>query len=265
MVFALPDEVLKRGNVRASISGDVVEITLDRPEARNPQTPATWTALAAIGALLEDSPEIARVVVIRGAGTAFSAGLDRRMFTAEGVPGEMSLAQLTRLSDVDLASAIAGFQEAFLWQRRVPAITVAAVHGPAIGAGFQLALACDVLLATAEATFAMRETSYGLVPDLAGTHPLVTAVGYSRAMELCATGRVVSADEGYVMGFVTRVVEDLDEAVAEMALSICATPPGAVEALTSLLADSLDRTRVEQAEAERHAQVQRLRALMSGG
>lgn len=265
MALVLPDGVLERGNVCVALSGGVLAITLSRPEARNAQTPATWTALAAIGAALEASPDVARVIVIRGEGLAFSAGLDRRMFTAEGVPGELSLAHLASLPDDELASAIAVFQQAFLWQRNVSALTVAAVHGPAVGAGFQLALACDVLLATPDATFAMRETSFGLVPDLAGTHPLVTAVGYSRALDLCATGRSVSADEGYLMGFVTRVVDDLDQAVSDMASTTGSTPPGSVEALKALLAETHHRTRADQAQTERLAQVQRLRSLLAGG
>lgn len=263
MTLTLPHEALARGHVRAQAEGPVLTVTLDRPDARNAQTPATWAALTALGEAAAD-PGVA-LVVIRGEGSAFSAGLDRRMFTAEGVPGEASLAQLAALDDAALADRIAQFQEAFTWQRRIPALTVAAVHGPAIGAGFQLALACDLLLATPDASFAMRETSYGLVPDLAGTHPLVRSTGYARAVEICASGRMVDAREGFELGFVTRVVDDLDKGVNELAHAIQATPPGAVRDLLPLLRSAESLERDAQAERERLAQVGRLRALLGGG
>ena len=243
--------------------GPVVTVTLDRPDARNAQTPATWAAVAAIGDSCADGETA--LVVFRGSGSAFSAGLDRRMFTPEGIPGEASLAELAAMDDDAMAERIADFQRAFLWQRDSPALTVAAVHGPAIGAGFQLALACDILLATPAATFAMRETSYGLVPDLGGTQPLVRAVGYARAVDICATGRTVTAEEGLALGFVTRIVDDLDASVAQIADAVASAPAGAVSALLPLLAAGEQAGRDDQAAAERQAQVARLRALLGGG
>lgn len=262
MPLEVPAEVLAEGNVRVEAEAGVVVVTLDRPEARNAQTPATWAALAAVGDAVARSDT--RVVVLRGEGSAFSAGLDRRMFTPEGIPGQASLPAMAAMDDAALESRIAEFQRAFLWQRHVGALTVAAVQGPAVGAGFQLALACDLLLASPSASFAMRETSYGLVPDLAGTGPLVRSIGYARAVEICATGRTVSAEEGYRLGFVTRVVEDLDAAVAELAAAVAGTPPGAVSALLPLLATAEVADRQSQAVHERRAQVERLRALLRG-
>ncbi len=243
--------------------GSIVTVTLDRPDARNAQTPATWAALAAVGESCADGETT--LVVFRGSGSAFSAGLDRRMFTAEGIPGEASLAALAAMDDDAMAGRIEEFQRAFLWQRDSPALTVAAVHGPAIGAGFQLALACDILLATPSATFAMRETSYGLVPDLGGTQPLVRAVGYARAVDLCATGRTVGAEDGYALGFVTRVVSDLDVALAEVITAVGSAPRGAVADLLPLLSAAEDAERADQARTERLAQVVRLRSLLGGG
>ena len=259
----LSSDLLERGHVSVVRQGPIVTVTLDRPDARNAQTPATWAALAAIGDSCADGETA--LVVFRGSGSAFSAGLDRRMFTPEGIPGEASLAQLAAMDDDAMAERIADFQRAFLWQRDSPALTVAAVHGPAIGAGFQLALACDILLATATATFAMRETSYGLVPDLAGTQPLVRAVGYARAVDLCATGRSVSAEEGYALGFVTRVVDDLDAALDEVTTAVGNAPRGAVADLLPLLSAAEGAERDDQARRERLSQVARLRTLLGGG
>ena len=263
MTPELPLDLLSRGCVRAETDGSVLHVTLDRPDARNAQTPATWAALSAIGEACAAGG--IDVVVIRGAGSAFSAGLDRRMFTPEGIPGETSLAEMTTMSDAAMAERIAEFQRAFLWQRELPVLTVAAVQGPAVGAGFQLALACDILLATPAATFAMRETSYGLVPDLGGTQPLVRAVGYSRAVDICATGRTVTAEEGLSLGFVTRVVDELETGIGEILASVANAPRGAVAGLLPLLRAAEGASRDEQAAAERHAQVRRLRALLGGG
>ena len=101
------DAVLAAGRVRVEAAGPVLTVTLDRPEQLNAQTPATWRALAAIGSTL--APEV-RVVVLRGAGASFSAGLDRAMFTPEGLPDEPSLLALAALDDGVLDATIDGFQ-----------------------------------------------------------------------------------------------------------------------------------------------------------
>ena len=184
-------------HVRIERVGDAVHVTLCNPEARNAQTPATWRRLASVPQLL--TPEV-RAVVLRGEGVSFSAGLDRRMISPEGVPGEESLLSLATYDDEQIDAFIAQAQAAFSWWHDVPQVTVALVQGHAIGAGFQLALACDVMIVADDAKLAMRETSLGLVPDLAGTAPLVSRVGYSRAFEICARGRYVEADEAVRIG-----------------------------------------------------------------
>jgi enoyl-CoA hydratase/carnithine racemase len=256
-------ELLAAGHVRAEQDGAVLTVTLDRPDQLNAQTPATWRALAAIGF---DLPADVRVVVLRGEGASFSAGLDRAMFTPEGVPGEPSLVTLAALSDAELDAAIAGFQAAFTWWSQVTAITVAAVQGHAIGAGFQLALACDLRLVAEDARFAMRETSLGLVPDLGGTSPLLAAVGYARALEICATGRWVGAAEAVSIGLATAAVPnvELDAAVTDLAEALLAAPDGALRETVALLRGGADRTPGEQRAAERAAQARRLRALAAG-
>lgn len=263
VVAALDPDLLGRGFISLAEEGSVLRVTLDRPEARNAQTPSTWTALAAIGDAVRDVGVDLSAIVVTGAGPSFSSGLDRRMFTPEGIPGEMSILSLAQSSDEGLEAGIAAAQAAFTWWRNVAPVTIAAVHGHAIGAGFQLALACDLLIASPEAQFAMRETSYGLVPDLAGTWPLVRSVGYARALEMCATGRLVDAIEGHQLGFVTRVVDDLPAYVSEFVSTIAATPPGAVQELAPLLRGAESRSPVQQQAAERAAQSRRLRSLLS--
>lgn len=203
-----------------------------------------------------------RVVVLRGEGASFSAGLDRAMFTT-GVDGEPGLVPLAALPDDDLDAAIAGFQRAFTWWRDERIVSIAAVQGHAVGAGFQLALGCDVRVLAEDAQLAMREPSLGLVPDLAGTKPLVDLVGYSRALEICVTGRWVGAEEAVGLGLATVVVPraELDEAARDLAAAVLAAPAGAVRATKALLRGAAQRTHDEQQAAERAAQAGRLRDL----
>lgn len=233
---------------------------------RNAQTPATWRALATIGRSLD--PQV-RVVVLDALGPSFSAGLDRRMLDGSGVPGEPSLTELAGLPPAELDAAIAQFQAGFTWWRETSAVTIAAVRGHAVGAGFQLALACDLVVCAADARFAMRETSLGLVPDLGGTAPLVATVGYQRALEICATGRWVPAREAVDLGLALTVVpaDELGPAVDDLAAALLAAPPGALRETKALLrsagvADAAGYApRAHQLAAERAAQARRLAEL----
>uniref|UniRef100_UPI0003757AC0 enoyl-CoA hydratase/isomerase family protein n=1 Tax=Streptomyces xiaopingdaonensis TaxID=1565415 RepID=UPI0003757AC0 len=202
-----------------------------------------------------------RVVVLRGEGRSFSAGLDRQAFEPEGFEGEQSFRSMAQGTEEQLDEAIAEYQEAFTWWRRNDLITVAAVQGHAIGAGFQLALACDLRVCADDVQFAMRETSLGLVPDLTGTGPLVSLVGYARALEICATGRYVRAEEAERCGLANLVVpaDQLDGAVADLAAALLAPPRDAVVETKALLAGAAGRSLDEQRAAERAAQGRRLR------
>ena len=223
-----------------------------------------WRDLTAMGRdLLAD--ESVRVVVLRAAGASFSAGLDRAMFGA-GTDDEPGLAGLAAYSDEALDATIAGFQEAFTWWRDPRVVSIAAVQGHAVGAGFQLALGCDLRVLADDAQLAMKEPSLGLVPDLAGTKPLVDAVGYSRALEICATGRWVDAAEAVRIGLASVVVrrEELDQAARDLAAALLAAPAGATRATKGLLLEAAGRTHAEQQAAERAAQAGRLRELAGG-
>jgi enoyl-CoA hydratase/carnithine racemase len=218
--------------------------------------------MAAFGAAL---PCEVRVVIVTGEGPSFSAGLDRRMFTPAGVPGERSLMGLADLTDDDAAAVIHRYQAGFEWLRRTDIISVAAVRGHAVGAGFQLALACDLRLATPDAQFTMAEPTLGLVPDLGGTQPLVAAIGYSRAVEICATGRRLGAVEAERLGLVNLIVGDDELAAATqgVAAALLSSNRDAVAATKDLLLGAATRSYDEQLLAERVAQVARIRALVT--
>ena len=242
-------------------SGRRLDVILDAPDRRNAQTPATWRALAAAGAW---AGEQADVVVVRATGPSFSAGLDRRAFTPAGIDGEPGLHQLAALDPADLDATIAAYQAGFAVWGQGPFLSIAAVQGAAVGAGFQLALACDLRLAAHDARFAMREPALGLVPDLGGTGALVDAVGFARAAEICATARWVDSAEAERIGLVQAVVPpgELAAAVDALADAVLANPPGAVRATRALLAGATRRDRPEQLAAERSAQGDRLRAIL---
>jgi len=259
MGYPSPDELAEAG-LRLDVTNAVVTVTLDRPEVRNAQTPAMWRTLAAIG---DGIPSTTRVVVLRAEGPSFSAGLDRRMFTADGIPGERSFVDIVAMSDADADAVIAGFQRAFTWWGASGAVSIAVVRGHAVGAGFQLALACDLRVLADDARLAMPEPTLGLVPDLAGTQPLVELVGYPRALEICLTGRAVDAAEAAELGLATAVVPvaELDATVADLVAALRMSPPGAAVATKRLLRSATALSAEEQRRAERTAQIARLREL----
>lgn len=246
--------------VRVERAGPVATVVLDRPDRLNAQTPYTWAALREAGRTL---PDDVRVVVVRGAGRSFSAGLDRAAFTPGGIPGVPALPEIAAMEPAAADDTIRSYQEAFGWLRRPELISVAAVQGHAVGAGFQLALACDLRVCADDAVFTMAESRYGLVPDLGGTAPLVDAVGYARALELCVTARPVAAAEALALGLASQVVPaaELAAAVAGLVAALVAPPHEAVTEIKALLRGAAGRTREEQEAAERAAQLRRLRTL----
>jgi enoyl-CoA hydratase/carnithine racemase len=258
-------DLLRRAGLALDLDGGRATVTLSRPEVLNAQGPQTWEALRAIGESLTDD---VRVVVVRGAGRAFSAGLDRRLFTAEEVDGRPGLIGVSRLAPEEADLAIAGWQAGFAWLRDPARVTVAAVQGHAIGAGFQLALACDLRLVADDVAFRMAEPTLGLVPDLGGTYPLVHAVGYSAAVDICLTGRQVGAEEAVRRGLALRSVPaaELDSAVDELVTALLAVPANAAAetlALLSAVADGADPA--DALAAERAAQIRCIQALAARG
>lgn len=259
-----PDQdELGQAGLDVRVEGPVLTVTLDRPGRRNSQTPRTWHALAAIGA---SRPDEVRVVVLRGAGDCFSAGIDTRLLGADGIDGEESVHDLMRSPDAEVLRAIEGYQRGFTWLSDPGIVSVAAVHGYAIGAGFQLALACDLRVVADDVRFCMKEPALGLVPDLGGTKPLVGLVGYSRALEICATARYVEADEARQLGLATAVVPrtELEATTSDLVAALLDTDAGAVSEAKALLQGAAARDPEQQLLAERQAQLRRFRELVRG-
>ena len=248
--------------MRTARDGAVLTVTLERTDQLNPHTPPTWAALAALGHSLDDD---VRVVLVRGEGRSFSAGLDRSLFSAD--PGTAGgLGELGRLPAEETQKRIRGYQAGFRWLRSPGIVSVAAVQGHAIGAGAQLALACDLRVLTEDADLRLPEATLGLVPDLTGTSTLVELVGYSRAMELCLTGRPVGAAEAQVIGLANAVVPTagLEEAVGALVAAITAAPVGASRETAALVRSAVRNDPETQDAAERAAQTRRLAELVGG-
>jgi enoyl-CoA hydratase/carnithine racemase len=175
--------------------------------------------------------------------------------------------ELIQLPPADAEARVAVYQEGFSWLRRPSLVSIAAVQGHAIGAGFQLALACDFRVLADNAKFTMAEVTLGLVPDLGGTKRLVELVGYARALELCVTGRRVEADEAARIGLANLVVppDELESAAGDLASAVLAAPRDAIVEIKALVAEAAGRSFAEQEAAERAAQVRRLRDLAGLG
>ncbi len=246
--------------IRVDRDGPVLTVTLCRPDQLNAQVPSMWLALAQIA---RELPADVRVVVLAAQGRSFSAGLDRGVLRPGGLPGEVDQLAVAAQGAAEATAMIAPFQEGFTAWRQAPAIVVAAVQGHAIGAGFQLALAADLRVVADDVRFAMRETSLGMVPDLAGTVPLVQAVGYARALEICATGRFVGADEAVRLGLASIAVpvDQLPAATADLVAALLAAPDASLRALKPLLAAAVTATLEDQVVREREAQGPLLHAM----
>jgi enoyl-CoA hydratase/carnithine racemase len=235
-----------------AVDGGVATVTLGRPERRNAMTPEVWHGLAEIGSSL---PPQVRVVVVRGEGPSFCAGIDLSLLAGSGgepIPGP---------DDQDLDQKIAGYQAGYLWLRAPQIVSIAAVQGHAIGAGFQLALACDMRILTEDAKLCMKEPALGLVPDLTGTKPLVDIVGLPRAIELCLTARTVNAAEALLLRLAELVVpvDELEAAVADLVAALLATDAAAARATKGLLQHASGHSLAEQAAEERRVQAELLR------
>jgi enoyl-CoA hydratase/carnithine racemase len=247
-------EIDPEAGFRVDLRDELCTLTLNRPDRLNCQSPRMWDALARVR---RDLPATVRVLVLRAEGRAFSAGLDRALFSGDGI---LALAHLA----ADEADArIAAWQAAFDWSSRPDLVSLAAVQGHAVGAGFQLALGTDLRIVADDAQFTMAEPALGIVPDLGGTKRLVELVGVSVATDFCLTARRVAAEEALRVGLASRVVprDGLDAAVDETVAALLAVNRDAGAETKALLQGAARRTQAEQEGAERAAQYRRLRAL----
>jgi enoyl-CoA hydratase len=218
-------------HVRFVTDGAVAQLILDRPAKRNAVSREMALGLEAALDRLESSPEL-RVGVVSGAGdTAFCAGAD--------------LGYISRGEGELLSTQRGGFAGFVRYPRHKPLI--AAVHGYALAGGFEIVLACDLIVAERTAVFGLPEVTRGLIANGGGLLRLARALPRAQALDLILTGRRLDAEEAARLGLVTRVV-DRGEAVPEalgLAATIAAHPPSAVRESLSLANAAADAPRAE--------------------
>jgi len=205
-------------------TGGVATLTLNRPESRNALDFAMRRELeAALGALSAD-PAV-RVLVVRGAGDHFCSG------------GDVKLMRDNPMTAADGQGRVEAINRAVIALARFRAPTIAMVDGVAVGAGCNLALACDLVVASDRARFGELFAKVGLVPDAGGTWLLPRRVGMARAKELVFTADVFDAREAERIGLVNRVVPtaDLERETLALARRIAEGPPRVLAAAKALL------------------------------
>jgi len=210
--------------------GAIATLTLNLPEKRNPiSDPAMVDALdEALSAA--DGDINVRAVILTGAGTAFSSGGDmKKMRAGEGLRDGLP-AQTRR-------NYKAGIQRLPLLFQALEVPVIAAVNGPAVGAGCDLACMCDIRIAADSARFAESFVKVGIVPGDGGAWLLPRVVGFSKACEMALTGEMIDARAALACGLVSRVVPDgeLLETARRIAATIAANPPHAVRMTKRLL------------------------------
>ncbi len=231
--------------VEVTREGAVQTITLNRPEVLNAFNAALHQALAA--ALEAARDEEVRAVVVTGAGRGFCVGQDLTEFQE----GPSDVAERLRQGYHPNISAIRGLEKP----------VIAAVNGPAAGAGLSLACACDIRIAADSASFVPAFVKIGLVPDSGGSFFVQRLLGTPRAFEWMTSGRRLTAAEAHAWGLVSEVVEaeSLAARAAELAARLAAMPTRGVgltkrlfdQAATSTLEDQLELEAQLQAEATR--------------
>jgi enoyl-CoA hydratase/carnithine racemase len=210
--------------------GNVGWLHLNRPDKLNSFTIQMWQELRALGKELRDDAHLRALVVI-GNGRAFSSGIDTSVFTGgstDSIEGGDDIGTRHRDPTVD---GILRTQEAYSWLEEARYPTIAAVRGFALGAGLQMALACDIRVFARGTSVGLLEHKYGILPDLGGTQRLPRVVGAAKAKEMIWTAARIDADEAYRIGLCERLVDDdaLDAEAGALAAAIAAQPPLAVQ------------------------------------
>ena len=233
------------GVVYVEISCHVAVVWLDRPEKRNALAPDFWVDFPKILGVLGESDTV-RVIVIAGRGPSFTVGLDLMAFGPAVMAGDIA-AIAGEASPSDVAKRRNTYKQIKLMQHTFSSIAdnpkpvIAAIHGHCIGAGVDLATACDIRIAAADAVFSVRETRIAMVADVGTLQRLPAIIDPGRVAELVYTGRDWDSEEALEMGFVTSVHDDAGavlEAALGMAGKIAANSPLAVQGSKAILSAS---------------------------
>jgi enoyl-CoA hydratase/carnithine racemase len=242
--------------VTTSIQGGIADVRLNRPDKMNALDGAMFQGIVDAGEALKSDRSV-RVVVLSGEGRGFCAGLDFSSFQAmaggaDPAPAADGAATANPTSIMTTGGRIThlGQQASWVWQElEVPVI--AAIHGPALGGGIQIALGADIRIVAPDAKLSVLESRWGLIPDMIGTAMLPKLVGLDVAKELTFTGRMVSGTEAVALGLATRVADDPRAAALELAADLVTKSPDALREGKRLLNLSGTRPIAEQFADER--------------
>ena len=222
-----------KDRVSIDLKDGVADVRLIRADKMNALDPAMFEGILEAGAQLAAMKGL-RCVVLSGEGKAFCAGLDMASFAAMKAQGGDNKSVVRDLPK--RTHGIANRPQQCAWQwRTLPVPVIAAVHGVALGGGFQIMLGADMRYATADTRFSVMEIKWGLVPDLAGTQLMRHLAREDVVRELTYTGRVFNGEEAQRLGFVTRVVADPRAASFETAKEIASKSPDAIRAAKRIL------------------------------
>ena len=221
-----------KDRVSIDLKDGVADVRLIRADKMNALDEAMFDGLVEAGEKLMMMKGL-RAVVLSGEGRAFCAGLDMGRFEAMKSKGE-ALAGMRDLRARTHGPANKPQWAAWVW-RELPVPVIAAVHGVALGGGFQLALGADMRYATSDCKMSILEIRWGLVPDVAGTQIMRHLAREDIVRELTYTGRIFTGEEAFQYGFVTRVTADPYAAAMETAREIAAKNPHAIRAAKRLL------------------------------
>ena len=237
--------------IAIDIQDGIADVRLNRPDKMNALDPDMFSGIIQAGRELADDSSV-RAVVLSGEGRAFCAGLDFGSFQQMKDSGPRKEANLLERSESNPANRAQ--LPAWVWYT-CPVPVIAAVHGVAFGGGLQIALGADIRIVSPDARLSVRETHWGLVPDMAGTQLLRDLMPLDVVKELTFTAREVSGVEAVELGLATRVAEDPKEAALELARQIAQRSPDAVRASKKLLNASrvLDTAGVLKLESELQA------------
>jgi 2-(1,2-epoxy-1,2-dihydrophenyl)acetyl-CoA isomerase len=232
--------------IRIEVDGEIGTLTLDRPDAFNAMSPEMIGEMTVAFAWLADRARL-RGLVLTGAGKAFCAGGDVTWFR-KGVESE----EIDLPSDVRRGAEV--LHQAIVDLRRIPYPVVGAINGPAAGAGFSLALACDIRIAASSAFFAPAYGRIGASPDGGMTYFLPRVVGPSKALELLLEDPNLSAEDAKALGLVSEVVgpDELMEAAQAKAGELAKKAPHYVRMAKKLIGVSIENSITEHLQLERH-------------
>ena len=229
------------GALAVEKDGPIGTLWLDRPEKRNAMNHEMWTGFPAAIRELADDPAI-RAVVLAGRGKSFCVGLDLASLGGFGGGDPAPSQAVANLRQMEVTKE---FQDGISAVAACPVPVIAAVHGYCLGGGIDLITACDVRLASADATFSIRETRIGIVADVGTLQRLPKVVTAGHVAELAYTGRDIDAARAEKIGLVNDVYPDADavlEAARTLASEIAANSPMAVRGTKFMLRQGEDLT-----------------------